>query len=99
LERARFDSTETDAVEIRARHAADESLGLVDRQKHRLARAAQLVGKKLILGGEAIARIRHEDEAVSFLDGVFGLDAHERVHAAGVFDQAAGVDADVLDRA
>jgi hypothetical protein len=29
---------------------------------------------------------------------VFGLDAHECVHADGILDQPAGVDADVLHR-
>jgi hypothetical protein len=44
------------------------------------------------------ARVGDEDEPVGFLDGVFGLDAHERVHADRVFHEAAGVDAHVLHR-
>ena len=76
-----------------------EALGLVDREEHRLARAPQFAREELVLRREAGARIGDEDEPVGFLDGVLGLDAHQRVHADRVLDQAAGVDADVLHRA
>ena len=59
---------------------------------------AQFAREELILRCEARARVGDEDEPVGFLDGVFGLDAHERVHAARIFHQAAGVDAHVLHR-
>ena len=52
--------------------------------------------EELILRREPGARVGDEDQPVGFLDRVLGLDAHQRVHAARILDEAAGVDADVL---
>ena len=86
------------AHENRRPQRQDQALGLVDGQKHGLAGAVQLARHKHILSGKPRARIREQHEPVRFLNRAFGLDAHLRFDADGVFDEAAGIDHNVGER-
>ena len=61
--------------------SAIESLGLVERQRHRLAGAPQLAGDEMVLRREPGARIGEEDQAVGLGDRALGLRAHLRLDA------------------
>jgi len=71
-----------------------EPFRLVEGQRDRLARAAQLARHEMILRRESGARVGEEYQAVSFCDGAFGLGTHLRFDAGRVLDQATGVDDD-----
>ena len=79
-------------MKIRRHQIGLEPLGLVEREHHRLAGAAQLARDELILRGQAGARIGHQDQAVGLGHGLLGLHAHLRFEALGMLDQAAGID-------
>jgi hypothetical protein len=79
-------------MEFGGDQVALESLGLVERQHHRLAGAAQLACDELILRGHAGTRVGHQDQVVGLRHRLLGLLAHLRVQALGVLDQSAGVD-------
>ena len=79
-------------LKVRRHDVRVQSLGLVDRERDRLARAPQLPGDVAILGGKARARIGKKDDAVALLHRLLGLGTHLRFDAAGIVDQAAGVD-------
>ena len=60
--RDRLRRAQPEHVKIGRHQVGVQALGLVERQHHRLARAAQLARDELILGGQPGARIREENQ-------------------------------------
>ena len=90
---------EAERMEIGGGGRRIETLGLVDREEHGLAGAAQLTRHEVVLRREPAACIGDEDEQVGFLDGTLGLQAHRLLDAGGLLDEAAGVDHHIRHRA
>ena len=73
---------EAERVEVGRDDVGVESFGLVQRQRDRLARAAQLGGDEAVLWREAGARVGEEYQPVGLEHRALGLRAHLRLDAA-----------------
>ncbi len=79
-------------MEIGRRHVEVQSFRLVDGERRRLARLADLTGDELVLRSEAGAPVHQQNEVIGFRDRALGLGAHLRLDTLRVLDQAARVD-------
>ena len=83
---------EAERVEVGRDGIGVESFCLVQRQRDRLARAAQLARDEVVLWREAGARVGEKYQAVSLEHRALGLRAHLRLDALRVLEQPAGID-------
>lgn len=80
-------------VEFGLDHTPVHAFGLVDGDEYRPLETAQAIGNFLVVGGDAVAPVDHEDHGIGLGDGLFGLAGHLVQDA--VLDQgfeAAGID-------
>ena len=68
-------------MKVRRDDVGIEAFGLVERQRHGLAGAAQLARDELILRRQSGARIGEEHQAVGLRHRALGLGAHLRLDA------------------
>ena len=82
-------------MKVGGQHVRIAPFGLVDGEKHGLARAPQRLRDEVIFRGQARLTVGQEDQPIRFGNGAIGLDAHRQLEPRGVLDQAARVDRDV----
>ena len=83
----------TQTMELCGDDARVASLGLVNRQEHRLAGTLEGARDVDVFVGETDPAIDHQDEPVGFDDRTLGLLTHQRFDGgAGTFDHTTGID-------
>ena len=82
-------------AELGARQVRVDGVDLVGDQETALVALAQVLGNQLVGGGQASARVDHEQHRIGFLDGQQRLLGHLGVDAFLVAGDPAGVDDDV----
>ena len=90
---------QSERMEVTGYEIQIQPFALIEGERHRLARAPQLVQNVMIRGGQSLAYIGEKNEPVGLLYRLLRLLAHLGLDAGGILDQPSGIDDDVRNRA